>query len=439
MSNKSEYLIIESNSKGLKELEMAERKNSFGDVAEVKIPSLSVLPIINVTPFSERDQDAGGWIAALEIKFVQAGFDSAENVPGWMWARRPSEISDLERDIFTDEYVRRFELVVAPESEPQHQKMVNELRQYKDESLRDYSSRVQGNLEIIAVDGSSEYRGVASSVNKFVIEMIADRFVLGIYNEELSARAVDREAAPSKSLHQAFEVIQGCQMTMSDQVRRNEMWQQMHKAKALDLIQENSAEVNAVVNDFAQFNIDSVRAGNFRRLYAVAGVSSALPGRIIPTEAHTTQECHQQFSLPAPSLFQRHKDEQQYSKNSSGYRGPPQRDSWRNRGENYSKYNNHGRNRGEFEGQRHAPASHQRRSVDSTHPFVNGRTGPFHYSSECLGPMLIQWKQDILQSKSRGNIAKPTASQVTGEPSGMHENFERDQTFGRSYSPQFQS
>lgn len=26
-----------------------------------------------------------------------------------------------------------------------------------------------------------------------------------------------------------------------------------------------------------------------------------------------------------------------------------------------------------------------------------------------------------------------------GEPSGMHENFERDQTFGGSYSPEFQS
>ncbi|RKF71096.1 hypothetical protein GcM3_108018 [Golovinomyces cichoracearum] len=72
--------------------------------------------------------------------------------------------------------------------------------------------------------------------------------------------------------------------------------------------------------------------------------------------------------------------------------------------------------------------------------------------------MLMQWEQDILQSKSRENIVKPTASQVisnrissswqaygeniphhTGELSGIHENFERDQTFGRSYSPKFQS
>ncbi|RKF58642.1 hypothetical protein GcM3_180043 [Golovinomyces cichoracearum] len=55
-------------------------------------------------------------------------------------ARIPSEISDLERDILTHESVRRFELVVALMSEPQHQTMVNELRQYKDESLRDYFS-----------------------------------------------------------------------------------------------------------------------------------------------------------------------------------------------------------------------------------------------------------------------------------------------------------
>ncbi|RKF58635.1 hypothetical protein GcM3_180048 [Golovinomyces cichoracearum] len=120
--------------------------------------------------------------------------------------------------------------------------------------------------------------------------MIVDGFVLGIFDEELSARAVDRGAAPSKSLYQAFEVIQGCQITMSDQARQNEMWQQMHKAKAFDLMQENPAEVNAVVNYFSQFNIDSVRAGNILRPYAVAGVSSALPGRIIPTEAHLTQE-----------------------------------------------------------------------------------------------------------------------------------------------------
>ncbi|RKF58647.1 hypothetical protein GcM3_180044 [Golovinomyces cichoracearum] len=73
---------------------------------------------------------------------------------------------------------------------------------------------------------------------------------------------------------------------MSDQARQNEMWQQIHKAKEFDLIQENPAEFNAVVNDFAQFNIDSVRAGNFRRPYAVAGVSLAFSGRIIPTEAH---------------------------------------------------------------------------------------------------------------------------------------------------------
>ncbi|RKF58640.1 hypothetical protein GcM3_180011 [Golovinomyces cichoracearum] len=158
MSNKSDYIIKESNTEGLDELEMAERKYIFGDVAGAKRPSLSVLPIINVTPFSGRDQDAGRWIAVLESKFFQAGFDSAEDIPGWMWvkavwmnattdaamwmdstphirkitdkvkARRPSEISDLERDIFMDEFVRRFELVVAPESEPQQQKMVNELR-----------------------------------------------------------------------------------------------------------------------------------------------------------------------------------------------------------------------------------------------------------------------------------------------------------------------
>ncbi|RKF80752.1 hypothetical protein GcM1_190024 [Golovinomyces cichoracearum] len=188
-------------------------------------------------------------------------------------ARRPSKISDLERYIFTDEFLRRFELV-APED--------------KDKSLRDCFSRVQGILKTIGVDGSSEFRGVAFSVKKFVIETIAGRFVLEIYNEELSARVIDRGAASSKSLHQAFE---------------------MHKVKDFDLIQESPAELNAVVNDFAQFNIDSVRAGNSRRPFAAAGVFSALPGRIIPTEAHSTQESHQQLSLPAPSPFQRHKDE----------------------------------------------------------------------------------------------------------------------------------
>ncbi|RKF76410.1 hypothetical protein GcM1_227043 [Golovinomyces cichoracearum] len=359
---------------------MAERKDIFWDVAGAKRPSLSVLPIINVTPFSGRDQDAGRWIAVSENKVK---------------ARRPSEISDLERDVFTDQFVRQIELVVAPESEPQQQKT---------------------------------HRGVASSVNKFVIEMIEDRFVLGNYDEELNKRVVDRGVASSKSLHQALEDIQGCQITMSDQARQNEMWQQMQKAKAFDLIQENPAEVNAVVNDFAQFNIDSVRAGNFRRPYAVAGVTSALPGRIIPTEADSTQESYQRLSLPVPSSFQRHKNEQQYSNNSSGYQGPPQRDSWRSRGENYSKYQNHVRNIEEFEGQRQVPSSHQNRSVDSTHPLVNGSmpfkracwdcgngptgTGPFHYTPECPGPMLMQWEQDILQSKSRENISKPTASQV---------------------------
>ncbi|RKF58643.1 hypothetical protein GcM3_180037 [Golovinomyces cichoracearum] len=264
MSKKWDHIIKESITEGLDELEMAERKNIFGDVAGAKRPSLFVLPIINVTPFSGRDQDAGRWIAVLESKFHQAGFDSAEDIPGWMWvkavwmntttdaamwmdstphirkitnkvkARRPSEISDLERDVFTDEF---------------QQKMVNELRHDKDESLREYFSRAQGILKIIGVDDNSEYRGVASSVNKFMIEMIVNRFVLRIYDEKLSARAVDRGAASSKSLHQAFEVIQGCQITMSDQVRQNEMWQQMHKAKAFDLIQENPAEVKAVVDD----------------------------------------------------------------------------------------------------------------------------------------------------------------------------------------------
>ncbi|TQS38711.1 hypothetical protein Golomagni_00782 [Golovinomyces magnicellulatus] len=77
---------------------------------------------------------------------------------------------------------------------------------------------------------------------------------------------------------------------MADQIRQNEMWQQMHKAKAFDLIQENPSEVNAVVNDFAQFSIDSVRRGNFRRLFVGTGVSSALPGGIMPTESYSTQE-----------------------------------------------------------------------------------------------------------------------------------------------------
>ncbi|RKF78436.1 hypothetical protein GcM3_064035, partial [Golovinomyces cichoracearum] len=181
--------------------------------------------------------------------------------------------------------------------------------------------------------------------------------------------------------------------------------------------------------------------------------------RIIPTEAHSTQESLQQVSLQAPSPFQRNKNEQRYSNNSSGYRVPPQRDSWRNRSENYSK---------------HAPFSNQRSSVDSTYPSTNGiipfkiacwncengltGMGPFHYSSECPMHMLMQWEQDILQSKSRENMSKPTASKViinrvssswqaygentthqTGEPSGIHEYFERDKKFGRSYSPQLQS
>ncbi|TQS38710.1 hypothetical protein Golomagni_00781 [Golovinomyces magnicellulatus] len=122
------------------------------------------------------------------------------NITDKVKTRRPIEISGLERS----------ELVVTPENETQQQKMVNELRQEKDESLRDYFSRAQEILRDIEADDSSEYRGVTSSVNKFVIEMIVDRFVLGIYDEELNARAIDRGAASSGSLYQAFQVIQGC-------------------------------------------------------------------------------------------------------------------------------------------------------------------------------------------------------------------------------------
>ncbi|KAI6245402.1 hypothetical protein HI914_06364 [Erysiphe necator] len=189
---------------------------------------------------------------------------------------------------------------------------------------------------------------------------------------------------------------------MADQARQNEMWQQMYKAKAFDLIQENPSEVNAVVNDFAQFSVDSVRRGNFRRPFVGTGVSSALIGRIIPTETYSTQETRQQLILPALSPPQQLIDDQQY-KNNSGYQGPSQRESWRHRGENRSRYQNFGKNRGEIEGHRHTPLSHQRRSVDSTHHLVNGSmpfrracwncgngptgTGTFHYSSECPGPI----------------------------------------------------
>ncbi|KAI6244980.1 hypothetical protein HI914_06895 [Erysiphe necator] len=383
--------------------------------------------------------------------------------------RRPIEISGLERDLFIDEFTRRFELVVAPENEPQQQKMVNELRQEKDESLRDYFSRAQGILRVIGADDSSEYRGVASSANKFVIEMMVDRFVLGIYDEELNARSVDRGAASSGSLHQAFQVIQGCQTTMADQARQNEMWQQMYKAKAFDFIQENPSEVNAVVNDFAQFNVDSVRRGNFRRPFVGTGVSSALPGRILPTETYSTQETRQQLILPALPPPQSLIDDQQY-KNNSGYQGPPQRESWRHRSENRSRYQNFGKNREEIEGQIHTPLSHQRRSVDSTHPLVNGSmpfrracwncgngptgTGPFHYSSECPSPMLMQREQEILRSKSQENMARATASQVisghvqsswpihgtetpyqVSESNDIPVNFDRAQMIERSRSP----
>ncbi|TQS33329.1 hypothetical protein Golomagni_06332 [Golovinomyces magnicellulatus] len=209
------------NSKNFKKIDFifetskSKEKKKPGDIPGAGEPLSSVLPIINVTPFSGSDQDAGRWIAFLESKFVQAGFISGEDVPGWMWVkafwmnattdaamwinstphirkitdkvkgRRLSDISDLERDIFTDEFTRRFELVVAPENETQKQQMVDELRQERGESLRDYFSRAQGTLRVIGADDSSEYRGVASSVNKFVIEMIVDRFVLGIYDEEM--------------------------------------------------------------------------------------------------------------------------------------------------------------------------------------------------------------------------------------------------------------
>ncbi|TQS34298.1 hypothetical protein Golomagni_05324 [Golovinomyces magnicellulatus] len=145
-------------------------------------------------------------------------------------SRKPSEISDLERDVFTDEFISRFELVVTPENEPQQKQIVNELRQSKNESLQDYFSQAQGILRVIGPDDTFEHRGILSSINKFVIEIIVDRFVLGIYDEELNARAVDRGAAFSRSLNQAFEVIQGCHTTIADQAKQNEMWQQIHKA-----------------------------------------------------------------------------------------------------------------------------------------------------------------------------------------------------------------
>ncbi|KAI6246134.1 hypothetical protein HI914_05627 [Erysiphe necator] len=300
----------------LEESKMAEIEKRPGDLAGAEMPSLPVLPIINVTLFSGKDQDAGRWIAVLVNKSIQAGFNSLEDVPGWMWVkaiwmnattdvalwmdstphirkitdkvktRRPIEISGLERDLFTDEFTRRFELVVAPENEVQQQKMVNELRQEKDESLRDYFSRAQGILRVIGADDSS-------------------KFVLGIYDEELNARPVDRDVRPQ----------------WQDQARQNEIWQQMHKAKAFYLIQENPSEVNAVINDFTQFSVDSVRRGNFRRLFVGTGVSSALPGRIIPTETYSTQETRQQLILPAILAPQQLIDDQQY-KNNSGYQGP---------------------------------------------------------------------------------------------------------------------
>lgn len=80
---------------------------------------------------------------------------------------------------------------------------------------------------------------------------------------------------------------------MADQATQNETWQHMHKVKAFDPIQENPSEVNAVVYDFAQFNVDSVRGGNFRRPFAGTGVSSALPGKIISAKTYMTQETRQ--------------------------------------------------------------------------------------------------------------------------------------------------
>ncbi|KAI6244808.1 hypothetical protein HI914_06894 [Erysiphe necator] len=68
----------------LEESKMAGLEKRSGDFAGAEMPSLSVLPIINVTPFSGKDQDAGRWIAVLESKFIQAGFNSLEDVPGWM-------------------------------------------------------------------------------------------------------------------------------------------------------------------------------------------------------------------------------------------------------------------------------------------------------------------------------------------------------------------
>ncbi|KAI6247049.1 hypothetical protein HI914_05083 [Erysiphe necator] len=45
----------------LEESKMAGIEIRSGDFAGAEMPSLSVLPTINVTPFSGKDQDAGRW------------------------------------------------------------------------------------------------------------------------------------------------------------------------------------------------------------------------------------------------------------------------------------------------------------------------------------------------------------------------------------------
>ncbi|TQS36021.1 hypothetical protein Golomagni_03538 [Golovinomyces magnicellulatus] len=86
-SKKIDCIFETSKSKELEEPRMTGIEKRSGDIAGANMPSLSVLPIINVTPFSGKDQDAGRRIAVLESKVIQAEFNSVEDVPGWMWVK----------------------------------------------------------------------------------------------------------------------------------------------------------------------------------------------------------------------------------------------------------------------------------------------------------------------------------------------------------------
>ncbi|POS83332.1 hypothetical protein EPUL_004819, partial [Erysiphe pulchra] len=89
-------------------------------------------------------------------------------------------------------------------------------------------------------------------MRSLVIEMITSKFIMGLNNDRLRSRSIERGAASAKTLEECYRIIKDVEKSIIDERKQRLMQQEVWKSQGFDRILEAPHQVSEVLEESAQ-------------------------------------------------------------------------------------------------------------------------------------------------------------------------------------------